>query len=214
MLTDNGLYRITGQTALEIERIVCDGEPIRLSMAGRPDARMRRQLSGDLETIVAMALRKEPQGRYASVQQFATDVQRFRDGFPVSTREDTLLYLATKLVRRNKLAAAAFGLLALSVAGGWFATYREAKRAEARFEEVRKLAKEVLFDFNAKIQHLPGSTPARELLVRTALQYLNNLSTDAAGDKSLQWELGQAYEQVGDVQGDSSGPNLDNFGRP
>ncbi len=158
-----------------------------------------------------MALRKEPERRYASVQQFATDVQRFRDGLPVSAREDTLVYLATKLVRRNRLATAAFALLALSVACGWFATYREAKRAEARFEEVRKLANEVLYNLNAKIQHLPGSTPARELLVRTALQYLNNLSKDATGDKSLQWELGQAYEQVGDVQGDSSGPNLGQF---
>ena len=49
MLTYNSPYRITGQTSLEVERIVCDGEPIRLSMAGQPDARMRRQISGDLE---------------------------------------------------------------------------------------------------------------------------------------------------------------------
>jgi serine/threonine protein kinase len=211
MLTYNSPYRITSQASQEVERMVCDSEPIRLSMAVHTDARVRRQISGDLENIVAMALRKEPQRRYPSVQQFAADIQRFRDGLPVSAREDTLLYLAAKLVRRNKLASAAFALLALSVAGGWFATYREAKRAEARFEEVRKLANEVLFDFNAKIQHLPGATPARELLVRTALQYLNKLSKDAAGNKSLQWELGQAYEQVGDVQGDSSGPNLGQF---
>jgi eukaryotic-like serine/threonine-protein kinase len=211
MLTYNSPYRITGETSQEVERIVCDSEPIRLSMAVPSDARVRRQISGDLENIVAMALRKEPQRRYASAQQFAADVQRFRQGLPVSAREDTILYLAAKLVRRNKLASAAFALLALSVAGGWFATYRQAKRAEARFEEVRKLANEVLFDFNGKIQHLPGATPARELLVRTALQYLNNLSKDSSNDKSLQWELGQAYEQVGDVQGDSSGPNLGQF---
>ena len=211
MLTYNSPYRITGETSQEVERIVCDSEPIRLSMAIPSDARVRRQISGDLENIVAMALRKEPQRRYASAQQFAADVQRFREGLPVSAREDTIFYLATKLVRRNKLASAAFALLALSVAGGWLATYRQAQRAEARFEEVRKLANEVLFDFNGKIQHLPGATPARELLVRTALQYLNNLSNDSSKDKSLQWELGQAYEQVGDVQGDSSGPNLGQF---
>jgi serine/threonine protein kinase/tetratricopeptide (TPR) repeat protein len=211
MLTYNSPYRIMGQTSQEVERIVCDSEPIRLSAAVHSDSRVRRQISGDMENIVSMALRKEPQRRYASVQQFAADVQRCREGLPVSAREDTILYLATKLVRRNKLAAAAFALLALSVAGGWFATYRQAKRAEARFEEVRKLANEVLIDFNGKIQNLPGATPARELLVRTALRYLNDLSNDAASDKSLQWELGQAYEQVGDVQGDSSGPNLGQF---
>jgi tetratricopeptide (TPR) repeat protein len=132
-------------------------------------------------------------------------------GLPVSAREDTIFYLATKMVRRNKLAAAAFALLALSIFAGWFATYREAKRAEARFEEVRKLANVVLFDFHKKIQGLPGATPARELLVRTALQYLNKLSADGFHDLSLQWDLSQAYEQVGDVQGDPSGANLGQF---
>ena len=59
---------------------------------------------------------------------------------PVSAREDTIFYLAGKLVRRNLLASAAFGLLAISIVAGWYATYREAKRTEARFMEVRKLA--------------------------------------------------------------------------
>jgi serine/threonine protein kinase len=211
LLTQSSPYRITGEAPQDIERRVCDSEPIRLSMAARADAKLRRQLSGDLENIVSMALRKEPQRRYASVQQFSDDIRRYMGGLPVSAREDTIFYLATKLVRRNKLAAAAFALLALSILAGWFATYREAKRAEARFEEVRKLANVVLFDFHKKIQGLPGATPARELLVRTALQYLNKLSADGFHDLSLQWDLSQAYEQVGDVQGDPSGANLGQF---
>jgi eukaryotic-like serine/threonine-protein kinase len=77
---------------------------------------------------------------------------------------------------------------------------------------VRKLANFVLSDFQKSIQHLPGATPARELLVRTALEYLNNLSKDApSNDPTFQWELSQAYEQVADVQGDLSGPNLGQF---
>ena len=211
MLTFNSPYRITDQTAQEVEKLVCDSEPMRLGTAAREDARLRRQLSGDLENIVAMALRKEPQRRYLSVQQFSDDIQRFTSGMPVSAREDTIFYLAGKLVRRNLLASAAFGLLALSIAAGWYATYREVQRTQARFQEVRRLANVVLFDFHSRIQHLPGSTPARELLVRTALEYLNKLSQDAAEDISLQWELSQAYQQVGDVQGDPSGPNLGQF---
>lgn len=211
LLTFTSPYRITGQTPQEIEKLVCESEPARLSIASK-DVKWRRQLAGDLENIVAMALRKEPQRRYASVQQFADDVQRFTQGMPVSAREDTIFYLAGKLVRRNLLASAAFALLALSIVGGWFATYREAKRTEARFMEVRKLANFVLSDFQKSIQHLPGVTPARELLVRTALEYLNNLSKDApSNDPTFQWELSQAYEQVGDVQGDLSGPNLGQF---
>ena len=138
--------------------------------------------------------------------------KRFMSGLPVSAREDTIFYLAGKLVRRNLLASAAFGMLALSIAAGWYATYRQVQRSEAQFQEVRKLANVVLLDFHKKIQDLPGATPARELLVRTALEYLNKLSHDAADDASLQWELSQAYEQVGDVQGDPEGPNLGQFG--
>lgn len=211
MLTHQNPYRITGQAPQEVERMVCDSEPLRLGASVKEDARLRRQLSGDLENITAMALRKEPQRRYGSVQKFAEDIQRFQQGMPVSAREDTIFYLARKLVRRNLLASAAFALLALSIGAGWFATYQQVKRTEARFQEVRKLANAVLFEFHPKIQNLPGATPARELLVRTALEYLNNLSKDGAGDPALQWELSQAYEIVGDVQGDPSGPNLGQF---
>jgi hypothetical protein len=134
------------------------------------------------------------------VQQFAVDIERYIAGMPVSAREETMFYLATKLVRRNLLASAALGLHALSLVGGWYATYREARRTEARFQELRKLANVVLYDFHKSIEKLPGSTPARELLIRTALEYLNRLSADSSHDLSLQWELSQAYEQVGDVQ--------------
>jgi serine/threonine protein kinase len=211
MLTFESPYSITGWSTHEIERAVLNSEPRRLSIAARADGRLRRQLSGDLDNIVGMALRKEPHRRYASAQQLSDEITRYLRGLPVSAREDTLFYLASMLVRRNKVAAAAFALLAISVAGGWTATIRQARRTEARFQEVRKLANAILFDFHGQIQGLPGSTPVREHLLRTALEYLNNLSRDAAGDLSLQWELSQAYEHVGDAQGDPSGPSLGQF---
>ena len=164
MLTYNSPYRITGQTSQEVERIVCDSEPIRLSLAVHSDARVRRQISGDMENIVAMALRERAaaplriraavRGRYPAIPR-GTSGFRARGYDPVSCDQAGPAQQACVCCIRTAR---------LSVAGGWFATYREAKRAEARFEEVRKLANEVLFDFNAKIQHLPGATPAREFL--------------------------------------------------
>ncbi len=58
-----------------------------------------------------------------------------------------------------------------------------------------------MFEFHSAIQHLPGSTPARKLLVQKALEYLNKLSSEAHGDASLERELAEAYLKVGDVQG-------------
>ena len=74
-------------------------------------------------------------------------------------------------------------------------------RAKRRFDQVRELANTFMFEIHAAISDLPGSTPARELLVKTALTYLDSLAEEAADDPELQRELAIAYGKVGDVQG-------------
>jgi eukaryotic-like serine/threonine-protein kinase len=66
---------------------------------------------------------------------------------------------------------------------------------------VRKLANVFMFDVHGAIQDLPGSTPARQMLVENSLKYLAVLSAESAGESSLQRELASAYEKVADVQG-------------
>ena len=63
--------------------------------------------SGDLDNIVCMAMRKEPERRYGSAQQMAGDIQRYLDGKPVIARRDTLSYRSTKFVKRHWLPVAA-----------------------------------------------------------------------------------------------------------
>lgn len=68
--------------------------------------RLSRRLRGDLDNIVLMAMRKEPERRYASVDQFAQDIRRHLSGLPVIARRDTFSYRATKFIWRNKAANA------------------------------------------------------------------------------------------------------------
>lgn len=68
---------------------------------GVSSTRLRGQLRGDLDNIIMMALRKEPQRRYVSAEQLAADVQRYLDGLPVQARRDTLSYRISKFVRRH-----------------------------------------------------------------------------------------------------------------
>ena len=211
LLTYASPYRTTTASEAEIERAVCEQEPTRLSKAPQVDPRVRKQLSGDLENIVAMALRKDVQRRYSSAQQLAEDVGRYLKGLPVIAREDTVFYLAGKLVRRNLLASAAFTALVVSVAVGWTSTILQARRTDARFQQVRGLANTIVRDFPPVLHTLPGSGPVRAELVRTALEYLDKLSKDAGNDLGLQFELAQAYDRVGDVQGDPQGPNLGQY---
>jgi serine/threonine protein kinase/tetratricopeptide (TPR) repeat protein len=170
-------------------------------------ARYSREIRGDLDTIVLMALRKEPARRYSSVEQFSEDIRRHLEGLPVRARKDTLSYRTEKFVSRNRVAVAAAGLLALSLVGGIVATIHQARiaeaqraRAERRFTDVRALAHSLLFEIHDGIENLAGATKVRELLVRRGVEYLDSLSREAAGDASLQAELAEAYERVGGVQ--------------
>ena len=164
---------------------------------------------GDLDNIVAMAMRKEPARRYASVAQFSEDIRRHCDGLPVQARRDTLGYRTDKFVRRNKAGVAAGVLVVLALVAGLIATTLEARRADRRFEDVRRLAKSILFELEPQIANLPGSTQARGTLVRRALEYLDGLSREAGNNRDLRRELAAAYEKIGDVQGN---PTLSNLG--
>ena len=178
-------------------------------------ARLQRQLRGDLDNIVLKALRKDPTRRYVSVEQMAEDIRRHLQGRPVTAMPDSASYRVNKFVRRHKAGVAATALIALAVTGGVAATWWEARvavqqraRAERRFNDVRKLANSFLFEFDDAIRNLPGSTPARSLVVKRALEYLDGLAAEARGDRSLQLEIASAYQKVAEVQGNPMFPNL------
>ncbi|MEO6588222.1 MAG: serine/threonine-protein kinase [Pyrinomonadaceae bacterium] len=173
------------------------------------------QLKGDLDNIILKALRKEPERRYSSAENFAADIERHQNGLPVTARPNTFSYRAEKFFKRNKTGAIAGFLILLAIIGGIIATLWQAKvaqteraKAEKRFNDVRNLANSFLFNLSPKIEKLPGSTPAREELVTLALQYLDSLSQEASDDLELQRELAAAYDKVGDIQGNQFASNL------
>ncbi|MBK8267103.1 MAG: serine/threonine protein kinase [Planctomycetes bacterium] len=127
-------FRIDSRAQHEIARQICAEEPIKPSTAVRqiPFSRsdgaasqskcspqtLKRRLAGDLDNICLMALRKEPERRYGSVEQFAEDVRRHLIGLPVIARKDTFSYRAAKFVRRNRAAVIASSILFLALVGG------------------------------------------------------------------------------------------------
>ncbi len=212
LLTGQRPYQIKGNSFAEIERAICGTEPEKPSAAVRQNSpgqiKLSRQLTGDLDNIILMAMRKEPERRYASVEQFSEDIRRHQNGLPVNARQDTVRYRTSKFVRRHRWGVVASTLIALLLIGGAaFSTY-QARRAERRFQQVRKLANTFLFEFDGEIQNITGTTKARELLVKTALQYLDSLAQEAGGEAELQYELATAYARVGDVQGYTRTNNL------
>ncbi len=201
LLTGHRPYHLETSSSGALERAICQEEP------KKPTA-WNQHLDRDLDNIVLLALRKEPQRRYASVEQFSEDIRRYLEARPVRARQDTLGYRANKFICRNKLGVAVAVLAAIGLVTGVVAVNRQARRAEYRFRQVQKLANTVLFDLNPEIENLAGSTKARELLVKTSLEYLDSLAAEAQDDPALQLELAAAYEKVGDVQGNSEFSNL------
>lgn len=219
LLTGASPYKFTSHAQRDLERAITEQEPTRPSTTMSRDDKSansnQRSLRGDLDNILLMALRKEQTRRYQSVEQLSEDIRRHLEARPVLARKDTVGYRAAKFVRRNRAATAAAVLFLVVLIGGLVATTWQAHRAtmekgraERRFNDVRRLAHSVLFDYHDAIKDLPGATRVRERLVNDALTYLDRLAAEASSDPALQRELAAAYDKVGDVRGEAYGANL------
>ena len=222
LLCGQSPYQFPSESPAEMARVITENEPTKPSTTvaregakSKFEIRDSKILKGDLDNIVLMALRKQPERRYQSVEQFSEDIGRHLEERPVLARKDTVGYRAAKFTRRNKAALTAATLLLLALMGGIIATSwqahiatREKRRAERRFNDVRKLANTVLFDYHDAIKSLPGATKVRERLVKDAMTYLDSLAAEANGDPALQRELAAAYERVAEVRGGTASGSL------
>jgi non-specific serine/threonine protein kinase/serine/threonine-protein kinase len=247
LLTGRSPYPGETRSSHELARAVCETEPGRPSTAvlksqtvrtgdhveqvpaelisssrESSPAKLHRRLAGDLDNILLMALRKEPQRRYPSVEQFAEDIRRHLEALPVTATKGSWRYRSEKFVKRNRTGVLATAVVLLAVIAGVGAMLRGARiarqqaeiaraergRAEKRFNDVRKLANSLIFEIHDSIQGLPGATPSRKLLLDRAVEYLDKLSQDASGDVDLQRELAWGYQRLAAVQGDTSQSNL------
>jgi eukaryotic-like serine/threonine-protein kinase len=217
LLTGSSPYRSSNNDPYALAREVCDTEPLKPSANVAEEATYsgRKQLAGDLDSIILMALRKERNKRYESVQQFSADVQRYLDNRTVTARPRTWGYSASRFIARNRAASLASLLLVIVLVAGILATQRQARiaaaerdRAQRHFDSVRQLANSFMFDIHDEIAKLPGSIKARQLLVNKALTYLDLLAKEPGQDPALQMELAEAYLRVGGVQGQIGYNNL------
>ena len=187
-----------------------------------PTPEERRQLRGDLDTIVLKAMHKSAASRFSTALEFAEDLERYLRREPVRARPDAFGYRLAKFVQRNRFATFSIALVAISLCAGISGTLWEAgralrgerqardaeRRAERRFADLRTLTHSLLFDYHDAIKDLPGATPVRAQLVRDALGYLDRLTRETEGDLTLEGELASAYERLGDIQGGTMFANL------
>ena len=160
----------------------------------------KQKFGGDVQNILAMSLREDPARRYNSVEKFSEDIRRYLNGLPITARRDTVSYRAAKFLKRNCLAAAAASLFVLTLLTGSAVTLwqaREATRAreiaERRLENLRKMSNLFTTEIHGAIENLPGSLPARQMLMRHAVEQLDALAAESGDNLALLDELAQAY---------------------
>jgi serine/threonine protein kinase/Tfp pilus assembly protein PilF len=170
------------------------------------DARWRRQLAGDLDSIVLKALREEPQHRYGSAEQLSADLERYLSGRPVEARKGTTMYRLGKLLRRHKLAvAAAATILALVIAFAVSTAIQAARLAEERrrADQQRQNTEEVLSFLIGVFQvadpfNGEGSTAtAKSLLDEGARRLDQDLDRQPEVRARLRETLGSIYLSLG-----------------
>ena len=199
-------YRMTGASPAEVERIHESGLPLPSSV---------RSVPRDLDAIDLKAMSLDPAGRYGSVELLSEDVERFLAGDAVEARQGNAAYRLRRFAWRHKALVAAAALVVLSLLGGIVAAARQARiaereraRAEARLLDLHKMSKALLFDIYSTVENLPGSLPAREAVVKKALEYLGALAAESAGNAGLTRDLASAYQRVGEIQGHPFFANL------
>ncbi len=173
---------------------------------------LNRSLPKDLDFILAKALRKEPEERYVSVDAFADDIRAWLEFRPVRARSGDAWYRTRRFVRRYRVPVIAGALVMASLAIGLWIANRERMVAQQRFWQVHQLSTRI-FDLDADLRNLPGSTQARQRLVSTSLEYLERLGSDARSDLDLKQEIASSYERVAEIQGVPAWNNLGDFAK-
>ncbi|HUA64168.1 MAG TPA: protein kinase [Verrucomicrobiae bacterium] len=191
LLTGKPAHQFDDHSAEAIARAVTTRE------ATRPST-WAPELKGDLEFVLAKALRKDPQDRYATVEQFADDLAAFLEARPVRARSGTVWYGARKFVRRHRAAVALSGLALLAAAAGVASIVIEARavRAERDFA-LRQLSRaEAVNDLNSFVlsDAAPSSKPftVKDLLGR-AERLVERQSSEDSGRIDLLVEIGHQY---------------------
>ena len=214
---------------LELERSICITDPQRPSAAvhraieagpsqGQSNIgaiasarqltpeRLQRRLSGDIDSIVMRALRKEPQHRYTSVDQFVDDVRRYLSREPVAARQGNWLYYSQRFARRHALAVGAgstFFLIVIafavtmSVQRQRIADERDrATQESARAEKVSAFMLQV-FEAADPTENYGREITARELLDQAARNIQADLDEQPEVRAQLLEAIGKAYRRQG-----------------
>ena len=233
LLTGLRPYTLSSAAAsqLEMERAICVTDPLRPSAAvraarsaspaddgppmetlaaarGVTAIRLERSLGGDIDAIVMRSMRKEPQHRYSSVEQFLADIRRWLASQPVEARHGNWLYYSSRFIRRNRWPVAASTTIAVLIVGGMISMSIQRAATQAALElateqkqtaeAVSRYIRDIFAAANPFLNDGHQAT-ARELLDESS-RTIETLHAPAAVKLELYETMGIAYRRLGEPQ--------------
>ncbi len=203
VLTGHLPYDLEDRNQVERMVAVCEEDPLPPSVVvgrdGGASRTPRRRLAGDVDSIVAKALRKEPRQRYASAAQLAADLRRHLDGLPVAARQGKAAYRTAKFVRRHRVGLAAVAAIVLLAVGFTAALVRQLRQTEKARDRAEGVSSFVIDLFQAAAPDRPaGEEPTvRDLLDRGRRELETGLEREDAVRATLSLKMGEVYAKLG-----------------
>jgi tetratricopeptide (TPR) repeat protein/predicted Ser/Thr protein kinase len=187
MLTGVSPHQLQGKSPAESVRLICEEEP-------RKPSAWNRELGRDEDNLLQMAMHKEMQRRYRSVEQFAADIGRYLNNEPVAARPASAGYRMQKYVRRHRIGVGVAAGLLLLLAG--FATVqagqlRRITRERDRADRITGFMSG-MFKVSDPGEARGNSITAREILDKAS----KDIDTGLAKDPELQAQMMGVMEQV------------------
>jgi serine/threonine-protein kinase len=223
LLTGSFPYEIKSITPLELERVICHTNPDKPSTlvtktfktAVEKDSnkifeqrnidavKLRKKLLGDLDNICLMALRKEPERRYSSAEQFKNDIEKYLEGLPVIAHPPTIKYRTSKFIQRHKagLTAGALALILISFLTTFYFIQLKEERDRAQLEATKsaKVSEflQNIFEVSDPSESRGQNITARELLDRGATKIEAELKDQPDVKATMQEVIGRVYTKLG-----------------
>ncbi len=203
-------FDLSGASMGEVERIVSTveaprpsaliDEPRAIMLSEKSAPRARAGIQGDLDAIVGMALRKEPERRYGSADLMAADIRHHLDGRPVLARPDGVGYRMQKLLRRRKLEAAAVAIAMVSLIGGLVGTTIQARHAAAQGKRAEQVTEFVTTMLGAADPGSLGKDVTVREVLDSAAAHVDTLGSNPDLEAEIRSVIGRTYMGLGDFE--------------
>lgn len=178
--------------------VSADAKSVAEKRATTPE-KLRRRLRGDLDTIIAKALKKKPGERYSSVAAFGDDLRRNLKHEPIAARPDTLSYRLRKYVRRHRAGVAVAAVLVLLLVGFAVVQAVQLRRITRERDRADRIADFMtgVFKVADPSERVGNSVTAREILDQASKDIDSGLSKDPELQAHMMHVMGRAYMMLG-----------------